>query len=375
MFARRFSIFALITALSFTAFCEEAAPKHPIALPATAGEAWEAFVKNDFPAAEAGFKKALDANPNDLDVLEGLRWTCVSTGRYKEAQTINLRMLQAGKGDALGSLFGQRAADALLFVESRAEVLDAFSKAAVDAAPVVRAFLRDELSFLYSQAGKFEEARKAIEGNGYVGHWIFAAGPFGAKDRSNAIDRRFAPERPLVSLDFKDENGHPVKVEKDLVNLDRDLDLDSIFQESGGGGGVYYVMANLESDAERDVVLITVADSPNRIYLRGKPIAVEPDDEPFRRLGGQLYRVRLAKGDNPLLVKLGVLKPLIVRVCGEDYGPLEGVKAAGLSEKALAEHEVSTVRGIAFSEKTVGSTAALLLETPGQKQRRSRRQR
>ena len=41
-----------------------------------------------------------------------------------------------------------------------------------------------------------------------------------------------------------------------------------------------------------------------------------------------------------------VLKPLIVRVCGEDYGPAAGVKAAGMSEKALAEHEASPARGL-----------------------------
>ena len=362
MSARRFLNLSFFLAISFAALSEDAAPKHPIALPAGPSRAaWEAFVKNDFAAAESGFKKALDTNPADIDALEGLRWTFVSLTHYREAQQINLRMLDAGKSNALGNLFAQRCTDALGFVESRAEVLAAFEKIAPAAAPAVAAYLRDEMAYLHSQAGRYEEARRAIDGNGYVGHWIFAAGPFGEKDKSNTIERRFAPERPIVSLDFKDENGKPVKVVRDPVNLDRDLDLDSIFQDAGGTG-VFYVMTNLQSDAERDVILIVAADPPNRIFLRGMPIASEPDEERFRRNGGQLYRVRLAKGSNPLLLKLSGLKPLIVRVCGEDYGPVAGVKAEGLSEKALAEHEASTARGILFSEKVVGSTAAYLLQ-------------
>lgn len=369
MSVRRISTLALLLAFQFALFSQEAAPKpqsttpaHPIALPAGPSKAgWEAFVKNDFPAAETAFKKTLEAQPNDIDALEGLRWTYVSLARYRDAQTINLRMLDAAKDTPLGSLFAQRATDALGFVESRAEVLAAFEKWAPSAAPVVAAYLRDEVAFLHSQAGRFDEARKAIENNGYVGRWIFAAGPFGEKDKSNVIERRFAPERALTSLDFKDENGKPVKVVKDPINLDRDLDLDSIFRDSGGQG-VFYVMANLNSDVERDIILIVVADAPNRVYLHGMPIASEPDDDRFHRNGGQLYRVRLAKGDNPLLLKLGVLKPLIVRVCGDDYGPIAGVKTAPLSEKALAEHTVSTTRGMLFAEKTVGSTAAFLLK-------------
>ena len=368
MSARRFPIVSLFLTLAFAAFSEEPALKQPasappITLPAGASRAgWEAFVKNDFPAAETGFKKALEANADDIDALEGLRWTYISQARYREAQTINLRMLEASKSTALGSLFAQRCTDALGFVESRAEVLAAFQKIEPNAAPVVAALLRDEMAFLHTQAGRYEEARKAIESNGYVGHWIFAAGPFGEKDKSNVIEHRFAPERALTSLDFKDENGKPVKVVKDPLNLDRDLDLDAIFRDTGGAG-VYYVMTNLNSDMERDVVLIIVTDPPNRIYLRGMPIASEPDDDRFRRNGGQLYRVRLAKGANPLLLKVAGLKPLIVRVCGEDYGPVAGVKTEGLSEKDLAGHQVSTARGFLFAEKCVGSTAAYLLKS------------
>ncbi len=359
MSACRFSILSLLAVLSFSAFSEDV--KNAIALPGgPSRSAWDAFVKNDFSAAESGFKKTLENNPDDAEALEGLRWTYVSLARYRDAQSINLRMLESGKNSALGNLFAQRCADALGFVESRAEVLAAFEKIAPVAAPVVSAYLRDEMAYLHAQAGRYEAARKAIEGNGYVGRWIFAAGPFGEKDRSNVIERRFAPERKLTSLDFKDENGKPVKVVRDPVNLDRDLDLDSIFQDAGGTG-VFYVMANLVSDAERDVILVVAADPPNRMFLRGMPVASEPGEELFRRNGGQLYRVRLAKGDNPLLLKLGGLKPLIVRVCGEDYGPVAGVKADGLSEQALAEHDASTARGVLFSEKVVGSTADYIL--------------
>ncbi|HLX59873.1 MAG TPA: tetratricopeptide repeat protein [Planctomycetota bacterium] len=346
-----------VAALALTAWCEDA--KHPITLPDGPSRAgWEAFVKNDFATAATSFKQALDANPDDLDILEGMRWTYVAMGRYKEAQGVNLRMLRAGKGDALGSVFAQRAIDALFFVESRAEVLGTFEKLAQDSSPVISAYLRDEMSLLLQYSGKYDEARKAIESNGYVGRWVFAAGPFGEKDKNNPIERRFAPERAITSLDFKDENGHKVKVVRDATNLDRDLDLDTMFQDTSG---VYYAMTNLVADVERDVILIVVADPPNKIFLRGRLIASEPDDEPFRRLGGQLYHVRLAKGNNPLLVKLSVLKALIVRVAGEDYAPIPGVKVEGLSEKDLAAHEVSTARGFVMGEKVVGSTAALLV--------------
>lgn len=358
MFAR-ISLILTIAAV-FSTWAEEAKPAAPppITLPDGASRgAWETFVKNDFPGAAAAFKQVLDANASDIDALEGARWTYVSLGNYKEAQKTNLSMLLAGKGDALGSIFAQRAVDALYFVESRTDVLGTFEKLAQDSSPVIAAYLRDEMSYLLLHAGKYEEARKAIEGNGYVGRWIFAAGPFGEKDRNNPIERRFAPERALTSLEFKNEDGRPIKVMRDVVNLDRDLDLDAMFPDTRG---IYYTMTNLVSDAERDVILIVVADAPNRIFLRGRLIASEPDGEQFRRLGGQLYRVRLAKGNNPLLVKLAVLKPLIVRVAGEDYGPMPGVKAEGLPEKALAEHEVSTARGFVLSEKVVGSTAALL---------------
>lgn len=356
MSARPLAILAFLAALNLSAWSEDA--KHPILLPDGPSRAgWEAFVKNDFPGAATAFKQALDANPGDLDVLEGMRWTFVSMGRYKDAQAVNLRMLNAGKGDALGSVFAQRAIDALHFVESRADVLSTFEKLAPESAPVIAAYLRDEMSFMHQQAGKYDEARKAIEGNGYVGRWVFAAGPFGEKDKNNPIERRFAPERPITSLDFKDENGRPVKVVRDATNLDRDLDLDAMFRDTSG---VYYAMTNLVADVERDVTLIVVADPPNRIYLRGRMIASEPDDEPFRRLGGQLYHVRLAKGSNPLLVKVNVLKALVVRVAGDDYAPVQGVKVEGLSDKELAAHEVSTARGFVMGEKMVGSTAALL---------------
>ncbi len=371
MSARHFSVVPVLFAFTLIAFAEEPAakpaPVHPITLPNGPSRAgWDAFVKNDFTSAETAFKKTLDDHPNDIEAYEGLRWTYVSLGRYRDAQTVNLRMLEAGKDTALGSLFAQRSTDALTFVESRADVLATFEKLAPAALPLVAAYLRDEIAFLHSQAGRYEEARKAIESNGYVGHWIFAAGPFGEKDKANTIDRRFAPERSLTSLDFKDDAGKPVKVVKAPVNLDRDLDLDSIFRDAGARG-IYYVMANLNSDIERDVILIIAADAPDRIYLRGMPIASEPDEDRFRRNGGQLYHVKLAKGDNPLLLKLGVLKPLIVRVCGDDYGPIAGVKAAGLSDQALEAHSVSTVRGILFAEKTVGSTAAYLIKRLSQK--------
>ena len=320
---------------------------------------WEALIKNDFAAAEQNFKQALEGAPRDLNALEGLRWTYTSLGRYKDAQGVNFKMVRAAAKEPYCHSFIFRCVEALPYVECRAQLLSEFEQALADASPQVALHLRDQMSQIHYRAGRYDEGRKLLEGLGYVGNWVFAAGPFGEKDRNNTIEKRFAPERALKSLEFKGDKDAQVKVERDPKNLDRDLDLDVLFE---GTRGVYYVMANLKSDADRDVILSLGAPQPYRLFLRGMLVASQSDDELFGRLAGQLLHVRLIKGSNPLLFKLGALGSLSVRVAGLDFGPVPGVEAAGMSGEELAAHETSSVRGYVMGEKFTGAAAAWFLE-------------
>jgi tetratricopeptide (TPR) repeat protein len=341
-------------------------PEKPLAVPG--GEAqpgWAALLKNDFAAAETAFREALKNKPNDLYILEGLRAAMITRGRYKEAQQINLQMLAAGADSPLGNVFALRAMDALPFVESRAELMEAFQKVSRTACPAVESILKDDIATLYFQTNRSEEARQALAGLGYVDRWIFVAGPFGRTDRNNPIEKRFAPERPWTTLDFTDESGEKAEVRKDVTNDNRGLDLDSLFP---GARGIFYAFANLESDADQDVVLGVTASMPYRVYLRGLPILQEPEAPRYRwgghgrRAGGELRRVKLVRGANPLLVKLSSTASVTVRVFSKEFGLAKGVKAAGADGETRG---IVPVRGFLFATETRGSTATYLLDRFG----------
>src|SRR5438552_4153054 len=56
-------------------------PEHPIKRPTGFSQsAWEAYIKNDFAAADAAFREALRKEPGDLVALEGLRSTRMALG-------------------------------------------------------------------------------------------------------------------------------------------------------------------------------------------------------------------------------------------------------------------------------------------------------
>jgi len=335
----------------------------PLKVPAGAAQkGWEAYLKNDFAAAETAFRGALKNEPEDLNLLEGLRAVAVGRGDYKEAQRLNLQMAELSAGSALCNVFASRAMDALPFVESLDAVLAAFAKIAQKASPAVSGALKDHVATLYYRLSRPEEARKMLQGLGYVERWQFVAGPFGSKDKSNTIEKRFAPERALKTLEFTEPGGDKIQVLKDVKTLDRDLKLDVLFP---GAKGVFYAFTNLESDAAQEVLLGVRADTQYRIYLRGLPVLSEPEDEQLRRAGGELVRVRLAQGPNPLLVKLAGTVPLTVRVLGTDYGLARGVRAKGLNGDELAAHETVPVRGFLLSEKVPGATADCFLKKYG----------
>jgi len=338
-------------------------PALPITLPDGPSQAgWEAFVKNDFAAAESSFRDVLKKDPRHLPALEGLRAVMISQGKYKESQSINLEMVAAAADSPACHVYTSRASDAMQFVESRADVIALFEKMKTIAEPAVASAMKDQLATLYFRQNNPELARKSLDGLGYVNYWQFVAGPFGSHDRNNPIERRFEPERALTDLEFtdgtsKDGKKTPVHVHKDLKVLDRDLNINTLLP---GARGIFYAFTNLESERDQDVILGVLAPLPYRAWLRGMPVLQEPEDEQTRRAGGELIRTHLIKGSNPLLIKMALASNLTVRVMSPTYAPLKDVTVKPLPEAALAKHSVSALRGFVLSEKTSGALAAYL---------------
>ncbi|MCW8132938.1 MAG: DUF3857 domain-containing protein, partial [Planctomycetota bacterium] len=246
----------------------------------------------------------------------------------------------------------------LPYTESRAALIEALKLASEKAVPAVQATLRDFLASLYIGMEKPAEARAALKGLGYVDKWLFVAGAFGERDGNNRMDRRFAPERALKDLAFRDERGKPVKVVKDAAVSLRSLELRRLLPNERG---VVYAFTNLSSDRDQEILLVLGAPAGARAFLRGVPVYQVNTDLQFQR-DTPILRTQLRKGDNPLLVKLPFPSDLIVRVLSNDYAPATGVSVQPLAAEALAAHEVVALRGYLFSRETTGMPAAKLLE-------------
>jgi predicted Zn-dependent protease len=339
----------------------------PIRVPDGAShEGWEAYLKNDFAAAEKSFRAVIEKDPKDLFALEGLRATLVAQGDYKAVQDLNLQMVKAAPENILASIFATRAIDTLQYVESRAAILPAFNEAAANASSPVLSVLKDHIATLQMRAEKPEEAKKTLAGLGYLDRWQFVAGPFGRKDKNDAdlrgqnlMARRFAPERDLHNLEFTDESGEKVDVYKDVPARQRELNLDALYH---GANGIFYAFTNLESDVDQEVMIGVGASSPYRVYLRGEPIVLEPGDEQYHRASGELVKVKLLKGPNPLLVKVSNTRSLIVRLFSADFGLPKDVRVTPLDAKGLSQHRVATLRGFRLSEKMMGAAAEYFLK-------------
>jgi tetratricopeptide (TPR) repeat protein len=326
-----------------------------------AQKGWDLFLKNDFTGAEAAFRETIKQEPKNLFALEGLRGCLVSVGKYKESQQVNLQMVEAAADTPLCGVFATRAIDSMGFVESRADVIATFTKVAAAAgtsAPAA-AMLKDSLATLYYRVNKVDEARKSLEGLGYVNEWQFVAGPFGSKDKNNPIERRYAPERALGSLEFQNEDGKKIQVHKNVKVAHRELNLDTFYP---GAKGIFYAFSNLESDSDQDVVIGISAPPPCKLYLRGMPVLNEPEDEQKRRAGGELIHTRLVKGSNPLLLKLSAATSVIVRIFAVDSGPVPGVRVKALDDAQLAAHTVLPLRGTLLAKKTNGASAEYFLK-------------
>ncbi|MBI3829782.1 MAG: tetratricopeptide repeat protein [Planctomycetes bacterium] len=334
-------------------------PEHPYKIPEGPGRAgWETFLKNDLEGAEKAFNDALGQTPSDLETLEGLRAVCIAGGRYGEAQKFNLRMIGASTDKPLCGLIAMRAMDTLAYTESRADLIAVLKETSEKAGPAVRASLRDILASLYMGMDKPAEAREALKGLGYVDSWLFLAGSFGTKDRNNKMDRRFAPERALKDLSFKDERGKPVKVLRDVKANMRSLDVRRLLPDERG---IVYAFTNLESESDQEILLVLGAPYGTRAFLRGVPIYQETMDKQYIR-ETPILKTQLRKGANPLLVKLPFAADLVVRVFDANYAPAQGVSVKSLDANALAAHEVVALRGYLFSEETTGMSAAKFLE-------------
>ena len=339
----------------------------PIRIPdGPSHDAWEAYLRNDFDGAEKAFRAVLEKDGKDLFALEGLRATLVAQGEYQKVQDVNLTMLKAAPENILSAIFATRAMDTLQYVESRAAILAAFTEVSATASNAVLSGIKDHIATLQMRAEKPDEARKTLDGLGYLDRWQFVAGPFGRKDKNdadvrarNAMEKRFAPERELKNLDFTDESGEKVDVHTDVPARLRELNLDSLFH---GANGIFYAFTNLESDAEQEILIGFGASSPYHVYLRGQPIVLEPSDEQYHRSSGELVKVKLIKGNNPLLVKLSNTRALVVRLFGSDFGLPKGIRVTKLDAKELAAHQVSPVQGFRMSEKMMGATAEYFLK-------------
>ncbi|HYG75648.1 MAG TPA: hypothetical protein VEK08_11645 [Planctomycetota bacterium] len=353
-------VFLLISAAVARSADDVAQANTKFAIPSGPGmRGWNAYLENDFAAAETAFNEALKGQPRELTLLEGLRSVYIATGDYKKAQAINLQMVEAAADNPLCGVFATRAMDAMPFVESRADVIATFTRVAQKAAPAVSALLKDNLATVYQRINKTDEAKKALENIGYIDKWLYVAGPFGSKDKNNVIERRFAPERPLKALEFSSDHGEKIHVHKDVKVSHRELNIDSLFP---GARGVFYAFTNLESDSDQDIVIGVSAALPYRLFLRGMPVLVEPEDDDPRRAGGELIRTRLVKGNNPLLFKASAAASVVVRILGSDYGPPKGVKVKGGSDTLLASHNVTAVRGYVFSSKIAGSISDYFIQ-------------
>jgi hypothetical protein len=379
-------LLALLLLLSFTARAETSAvnskpreiPKaeKPIKLPdGPTHEGWELYVKNDFAGAEKSFLAVVERDGKNLWALEGLRSIYFALGDYKKVQEINLRMVKADPANILTAIFLTRAMDLLPYVESRAQMLQVFGEAAAVASPAVRSQLNDQIVTLYMRSDETEAAHKALEGLGYIDRWQFVAGPFGRKDKNDEsvkptlqLERRYAPERSLATLEFTDETGEKVEVRKDVPSAFRELNLDDLFH---GANGVFYAFANLESASDQDVYMIFSTGGMYKVFLRGLPIVQEPGEEQFRRAGGDLVRVKLVKGSNPLLIKVTSSRFLVARLFGSDYGPPKDVRVAPLDKAGLEALQISPVRGLLMSEKAWGSTADYFLKKPAQAEQKT----
>ncbi|HYF48577.1 MAG TPA: hypothetical protein VEJ63_04190 [Planctomycetota bacterium] len=321
---------------------------------------WELFLKNDFAAAEASFKAAITKDAADLHALEGLRASHVARGNYKESQNVTLQMLSAATEPGVVEIFCSRAQDGLNFTESRQAFLDTLKKLADTREGAAQAVIRDYLASLYLRTDNTEEAKKALQGIGYIDQWQFVAGPFGSKDKNDPYNRRYSPERALKTLELTDERGEKVKVATNVPVPQRALDLNSLFPNARGNA-VFYAFTNLESDSEQDVIIGYAGSTPSKVFLRGLPVLQQPDDEEFQR-SGVLVRTRLVKGNNPILVKLQGAFSVTMRVLDLKYAPLKDVRIKPLPPEELAKHEASPLRGIVAGKRVNGMVAEYLMQ-------------
>lgn len=335
-------------------------PGKPYLLPqGTAQKPWALLLKNDFAAAKAAFEDALKKEPKNLKLLEGRRTLHSMTGEPRKVLEDDRQMVRAAADSPLCRLFADRAAAMIQEVDDDGKTAPFFLKVAAAAAPPAAADLRDEAASLYLRGYRPAAARKALAGLGYVNRLLFVTGPFGSKNPNNYFEKRYPPEESLKSLVFYDARGKKVPLKKDVVVPFRSLDLSEVMP---GTPGVYFAFTNLHSETEQDAIIGLSVPFPLKVFLRGIPIIKLPDDNPHTR-AVPLVRVRLLKGDNPLLVKFeGPYGEVAVRVMGLDHAPLDGVVVRALSPQALAAHKTCKVRGLLFSRAVVGALAAWFLK-------------
>ncbi len=205
--------------------------------------------------------------------------------------------------------------------------------------PRDRAIARDVLADVYRRLGRHEEAEALDPDRGYVLHWA-VIGPFGSGARSE-LGRRFAPES-RIDLDREHASRRRTLRWLDVrrKRLARSLGAQYVL---AAREGVYYALAQVRSDREREAVARVEGSSPVWLFVNGAPVARESDDEFLAQERG--YAIGLAAGWNRLLVKSRG-EPFALRLVDPDGRPL-GADVLQ-QEEGLELREQAATRGGPF---------------------------
>ncbi|MCX7803946.1 MAG: DUF3857 domain-containing protein [Planctomycetota bacterium] len=343
----------------------------PLRLPeGPAAGGYQLLLANDFAGAEKVFLDALAAAPSDLKAIEGLRASRMARGMYEKALEADLIGVKAAASDARVRAFAARAMKMLSMVEARDAVEKAFREAMAGAPEASRIYLAGLAAELCLLSNRPAEARKILAGIGYVGRWWLVAGPYGRflARRSDPMERRFPPESlPPKNLEAKDESGRRIWMARGIEAPFGRLNIEEALLAAGGDAppevpledGVYYAMANISLPREQDVAIIVESPRETALFLRGMPIHRKPGERRYER-PATLIRTRLARGDNPLLVKVRGPVTVSVRVLSADFGLVPDMAFDPPTDETAASHRASAIRGMLFSSEGEGPLASWL---------------
>ena len=184
----------------------------------------------------------------------------------------------------------------------------------------------------YLNCGNTRKAASIRKKMGIVSSWKFI-GPF-ENISDCGFSNSYSPEKEInFSKEYTGKNGNKVKWHE-LFPI---IPTGWIFLENytTDYNAVYYFYSNIKSEQQKDALLAFGASGTFKIFLNGNPVL---QDSVFRNTGIDAYiqKVKLLKGDNELLVKIGheTGNPdlslsgkanFLLRFLDSSYKPLSGV--------------------------------------------------